>query len=475
MSITGFSFFILLLCIWVLYYSLSIRYRWLALLVGSVIFYASFGMLSLAVVLISSIFTYFLARVLAVNHKKVFLAVSIVIAILPLILIKCIAFLPEGFVKDESLLRSMLSIVGISFYTFSSVSYLADVYQGKTEVQRNYGKFLLFLLFFPYILQGPIARYSYLEKQLYQGHIFNPEDNIIGLYSILYGLIKKLIIAERVGLVVNTLFGNSEYYSTIYVALAAALYAFQLYMDFSGYVNIAEGIALLFSIRLQKNFYTPYFSRNISEFWRNWHATLGSWLRDYVYIPLGGNKKGNLRKCINLIIVFGISGIWHGAAWTFVVWGLYHGILSAIHAIMDHMVKEKWIKLRINSESPVICGLQMLHTSALVCIGWIFFRASTMTEALRMICGLFHFEPVSFYKLRVLCRVSALTEYEGRIMIPFILIAILLEWLSFRKKATDSVIAKAPAFLQSIGIIGMIVCIMCFAVQSGGAFMYEVF
>ena len=446
--------------------------RWCVLLGGSVLFYLSCGIIPVVVLLISSFITYSFAKELDRNRNRIVFVLSLILALLPLVYTKSIVLFSEAEIESP---LSTVSLIGVSFYTFSSVSYLVDVYQRRVEVQNNYGKLLLFLLFFPYVLQGPIARYTHLESQLYTGHEFNADDNMIGLYMILFGLIKKLIIAERIGLIVGTLFSNSSYYSTVYVVLSGVLYAFQLYMDFSGYVNIAEGVARLFSIRLQKNFLSPYFSRNISEFWRNWHATLGQWLRDYIYIPLGGSKKGQVRKCINLLIVFLVSGIWHGTAWTFVAWGIYHGILSVIHAIVGPKKKLSYKKLGIREESVVLSGLQMLHTTILVCIGWIFFRAANLSQAVSMIIGLFKFQFVGSNALRVLCRVSTLTEYEGKIMLPFILLVFFLEWLTFRKKVNVGLIAKIPVGCQLLGTVVMIICLICFSVQGGGAFMYEVF
>lgn len=475
MSITSLPFYILLLVVWAVYYLLPIKYRWYSLLVGSVAFYASYGYIAGLVLLASSFATYCFANLFEKKRKKAVLALYVIVCLLPLLFAKFSPFVANKLFVEKDFSFSLISLLGVSFYTFSSVSYLVDVYNQKISAQKNYGKLLLFLSFFPYILQGPIARYKHLEKQLYDGNEFSFEDNASGLILILWGIIKKLIIAERIGLVVKILFDDKSYYSTAYVVLAAVLYAFQLYMDFSGYVNIAEGVANLFSVKLQKNFKTPYFSRNISEFWRNWHATLGAWLRDYIYIPLGGNRKGTVRKCLNIFIVFLVSGIWHGNTWTFVLWGCYHGVLSVIHSLANPLVLKLHKKLHISEESWLLHIIQMFVNSAFVCVGWIFFRASTVTEAFQMLSGIFNFESVSLGSFRTLCRTAGLTEYAGKIMVPFILAAVVIELLQYHNKVSTVSVSKWPKFVICVASVVMIVSIICFSVQGGGAFMYEVF
>lgn len=447
MSITGLTFFILLILVWAAYYICPKRFRWISLLIGSVVFYASFGWVSAVVLLGSTLLTYAFGRLLNKNKNKGLLAASVIVTLVPLALSKA----------------SLLALIGVSFYIFSSISYIVDCYKDKFEPQKNYAKFLLYISFFPYIIEGPIARYDHLSKELYEGHDFDFYDNLNGMFLILWGLIKKLIVAERLGLFVETIFASESYHSTFYVLLGAFLYAIQLYLDFSGYVNVAEGVASMFSIRLQKNFKMPYFSKSIAEFWRNWHATLGDWLRDYVYIPLGGNRKGTLRKCVNVLIVFLVSGIWHGTTLTFILWGVYHGVLSVI----DVLIKPWWQKV-----NGFVRGLV---TFALVCFGWIFFRADNVANAFSMIGGLFKFESVSAESLKVLARNSSISMYTGKLLIPFLLAIIIVEILEYRKVLTRDTVKKVPVPISVVLLSVMIVSVICFSFQGGGAFLYEVF
>lgn len=447
MKITGLLFYILLILVWGAYYCLPKRFRWILLLAGSVIFYASFGIIPLAVLLASSLLTYLFARLFSKKKSKILLALSIALSLAPILIARA----------------KIVALIGASFYAFSSISYIVECYKDKLLPQKNYAKLLLYVSFFPYIVEGPIARYGRLSNQLYSGNDFCFEDNINGIALILWGIIKKLVIAERIGLLVSTLFSNSDYYSTLYVMLGAFLYAVQLYLDFSGYINIAEGVAAMFSIKLDRNFITPYFSKSISEFWRNWHATLGEWLRDFIYIPLGGNRKGTLRKCANVMAVFIVSGLWHGFTLTFILWGVYHGVLSVI----DALIKPVWAKI-----NGII---RTIVTFALVCFGWIFFRAESIGEAFSMIAGIFNFEMVNAEALKVLARNSSLSMYDGKILLVFAIIAVIVEVLDYCKKLTKNTVARLPALAYAAMFIVMIVSIICFAVTDGGAFLYEVF
>lgn len=227
----------------------------------------------------------------------------------------------------------LLLPVGISFYTFQALSYTMDVYRGDIVPERNFFMYALFVSFFPQLVAGPIERSKNLLRQVNQPHVFDYDNMREGLLVILWGFFLKLVVADRVAIIVNTVYGDYPQYGGMYIIVASVLFAIQIYCDFAGYSTIAIGAAKVLGFQLMENFDCPYFSCSIGEFWRRWHISLSSWFRDYLYIPLGGNRRGTLIKYRNIVIVFLVSGLWHGAAATYVMWGLIHGIYQVIGGI----------------------------------------------------------------------------------------------------------------------------------------------
>jgi D-alanyl-lipoteichoic acid acyltransferase DltB (MBOAT superfamily) len=280
--------------------------------------------------------------------------------------------------------------VGISFYTLQSIAYMADVHKGRIEPQKNFFKYLLFITFFPQILQGPIPRYEELGIQLYKGHAFEEEKVRKGLYLILWGFFQKLVIADRCNLVVNEIFSNYTAYDGLYFWIAGILYSLQLYTDFAGCVAIAAGTAETLGIQLAQNFKQPYFAVSIKDFWRRWHISLSSFLKDYVYIPLGGNRKGKVQKWLNLMLTFLVSGIWHGIGTHYIVWGLLHGFYQVMGEVL--MPLKNGLRKLTGMEKDgfahrLFCRL---FTCFLVMVAWIFFRAESTSKAIYMVSHLFH-------------------------------------------------------------------------------------
>jgi len=245
--------------------------------------------------------------------------------------------------------------VGISFYTLQALGYLIDVYRGDIYAERNFMKYALFVSFFPQLVAGPIERSRNLLVQLHEVHLFQYDNLRKGLLLVLYGLFLKMVIADKAAVIVDTVYENSAVYSGFYIVVATIFFAIQIYCDFYGYSTIAKGSALMLGIHLMENFSAPYYSKSVKEFWRRWHISLSHWFRDYLYIPLGGNQKGNIRQKFNLLVVFGVSGLWHGASMTFIVWGLLNGIYQIVE---DMVVKSKtWIMkyLGKRNEHSIIC------------------------------------------------------------------------------------------------------------------------
>lgn len=266
--------------------------------------------------------------------------------------------------------------VGISFYTFQTLGYLIDIYREKYPAERHFGYYCLFVSFFPQLLSGPIGRGDALLPQFKKTRIFNPAQASYGLKLMSVGYFKKLVVAELLAPVVNSIYDHPGDYSGLVFPVATIMFAVQIYCDFSGYTDIAIGCAKLFGIELQENFKSPYFSHSIREFWSRWHISLSTWFRDYVYIPLGGSRKGSFRHCRNLLLTFLVSGLWHGAGFPYIIWGAVHGIYQILETFLNPRRRRGFFFL--------------LLTFAEVCFAWVFFRANTLPDAWRILSLSFH-------------------------------------------------------------------------------------
>ena len=279
--------------------------------------------------------------------------------------------------------------VGISFYTFHGLSYVIDIYNDRIKAEKDFIDYSVFVSFFPLLVAGPIERATHLLPQIQRKRTFDYKKAVDGLRQILWGLFKKVVIADQCAEYANHIFNNSTNYSGITLVFGAIFFTFQIYGDFSGYSDIAIGTARLFGIELLRNFAFPYFSRDIAEFWRRWHISLSSWFRDYLYIPLGGSKGGTWMKVRNIFIIFIISGFWHGANWTFIVWGA----LNAIYFLPLLLSKKNRDNLGIVAEGKLFPNIKeltsMLFTFVLTVFGWIFFRADNIGHAIQYISYIF--------------------------------------------------------------------------------------
>ena len=289
----------------------------------------------------------------------------------------------------------LLLPVGISFYTFQALSYTMDVYRKEITAERNFFKYALFVSFFPQLVAGPIERSKNLLKQVNKTYRFDYDKMREGLLIMLWGYFLKLVVADRVAIVVDTVYGDYAQYGGVYIIVASVLFAFQIYCDFAGYSTIAIGAAEILGFSLMENFNCPYFSLSIGEFWRRWHISLSSWFRDYLYIPLGGNRKGTARKYVNLMIVFLVSGLWHGAAGTYVVWGFIHGVYQVIGGLTKPIRNQCNQIFALKPDSIGHKALSALITFILVDFAWIFFRAESLSVAIEMIKSMVHLGNIS--------------------------------------------------------------------------------
>lgn len=284
--------------------------------------------------------------------------------------------------------------VGISFYTFQALSYIMDVYHKEIYAEKNFLKYALFVSFFPQLVAGPIERSKNLLKQINRVYQFDYTRAKRGLLLMLWGFFQKLVLADRLAILVNTVYNNYAEYGSVEIVVATFFFAIQIYCDFSSYTDIARGCAQVLGFELMENFRQPYFSRSIAEFWRRWHISLSSWFRDYLYIPLGGNKRGTARKYLNILCVFLVSGLWHGANWTFVLWGLIHGLYQVFGAILKPARQKLMELFSVTEGSRVHHTLQRITTVLLVCFAWVFFRANSLSDAVGLIQSIFvKFDP----------------------------------------------------------------------------------
>ena len=383
--------------LFLLYYCIPKRWkrgRECVLLLGSLLFFGSYDFRYLGFLLFTAGSAFICARRMAgTKHKKGLLSVFIISNALIWYVVKVlpwnIGFVQSLLGREADTGLGLLVPLGISYYTLQTIAYVVDIYRGKTEPEKDLIRFLLFVSYFPAIVQGPISRYDELMPELCNRERFSLETVFRGMLLLLIGLVKKLVIADRLAVFVAVCFREYQNMGGLILYLGAVAYAVQIYADFSGCVDLCRGVSLLFNIKLINNFNRPYLAKSIRDFWSRWHISLTRWLRDYIYIPLGGNRKGTLRKYLNILITFLISGIWHGAGFNFMVWGLLHAgyqIIGRSTAGLRAKCKRA-IGIREGSLSERI--YQTIITFNLVTFAWIFFRADSVGNALGYIGAMF--------------------------------------------------------------------------------------
>lgn len=395
-------FVVFFLAVTSLYYILPSKIRWLWLLAASCYFYMYFKPEYILIIFFTIVVDYIAGLLIEKTSgakRKLLLLVSIVVNVGVLAFYKYFNFfagnvnllLGHAHVRPIPLIDFILPI-GLSFHTFQAMSYTIEVYRGNQKAEKHLGIYALYVMFYPQMVAGPIERPQHILPQLHSKIRFSSKNLSLGIFLIIVGLFKKIVIADRLGLYVDPVFSNPHARSSLDLLLATYFFAFQIYCDFSGYSDIAVGAALTLGIELMRNFNMPYISQNISEFWHRWHISLSTWFRDYLYIPLGGSHVSFPRTCRNLLIVFLISGLWHGANWKYLIWGLVHGCLIILYLIFK---KNKLLSGRYRF-------INWLVTFNLVCLAWVFFRAETVADA--------------GYILGRICAFSSLSYTAGALM-----------------------------------------------------------
>jgi alginate O-acetyltransferase complex protein AlgI len=388
MLFNSFIFWIFLSIVVLIYYRLSHRSQNLFLLVASYIFYGSWNWKFLSLILISTCIDYFVGRRLsqATSDKvrKSLLLLSVATNLGFLGIFKYYNFFIEqfislnqelGFHADISLLEVVLP-VGISFYTFQTMSYTIDVYRGIVKPEKRFTDFALYVCFFPQLVAGPIERFNRLMPQIRNRRVWQPENFVEGLYHVIIGLFKKIVIADNMAPIVNAVFNTpAEQLTGIECFLGVLAFAFQIYGDFSGYSSIAQGVARWLGFELMYNFKMPYFASSPSDFWKRWHISLSGWLRDYLYFPLGGNRYGSFRTYRNLLLTMALGGLWHGAGWTFILWGVYHGVILCFYRLVENLRSaEKGVPSELAKWSKIPSMF------VLTLLGWLLFRAKSVDQ-----------------------------------------------------------------------------------------------
>lgn len=486
MAFNSVYFFVFFPAVTLLYFILPHRFRWLLLLAASCIFYSFF--IPAYLLILAGLITvdYTAARLIAsteTKHKKHYLVMSILSTCLALFIFKYFNFFKDNLQWLAGLLHWNYSVaalqlalpIGLSFHTFQSLSYVVEVYRGKQLPEKHFGIYALYVMFYPQLVAGPIERPQNLLHQFYEKHRIDYVRITAGLKQMLWGFFKKMVVADNLAMYVNEVYNHSAGYQGNLLMLATWFFALQIYCDFSGYSDIAIGAAKVMGFRLTRNFDQPYFSSSFSEFWSRWHISLSTWFRDYLYIPLGGNRVSLSWWTINILIVFLFSGLWHGANWTFVIWGLLHGIFLLAERFSFTLrnrfrqVSGLW---RMKNVNRLLSGIIIFN---LVSFAWIFFRASDLPTAMHIISSL-QFHPATF-SAEFFSLWQKLAEQQQHPVFPQFLIALVLffvlaEWMieSGQVPLLQSVFPKVIRWSFYYALIAMIVVFGVY--ESAPVFIY---
>lgn len=461
MLFNSFDFLFFLPVVFALYWSIgsgNIKMQNLFLLLASYVFYGWWDYRFLGLIILSTLVDFFVAQKIEkteiVSSKKKWLWVSIAVNLGALGFFKYYNFFIDSWVDAWSFFGIHLNSytlkiilpVGISFYTFQTLSYTIDVYRQKLKPTSNLVNFASFVTFFPQLVAGPIERATHLLPQFETKREFNYENAISGIHLFIWGLFKKVVIADSCAVYVNAIFDNYENLSSLTLLLGSVYFAFQIYGDFSGYSDMAVGLSRLFGFDLMRNFKYPYFSRDIAEFWRRWHISLSTWFRDYLYIPLGGSRGNRIQQIRNIFIIFLVSGFWHGANWTFIIWGAINALFF-LPLMLAKRNRNHTDDLVISNLKTALVGfLKMFFTFCITCFAWIFFRAESLTYALAYLKKITNFTMKIDY--------LSIERYAVELLL-LIGLFVLVEWYARFKE--EPISGKGFVVKVSLVILGILV------------------
>jgi len=458
-----------------LYYALPHKYRWALLLISSCYFYMVFVPVYILILGFTIVVDYF-AGILLENTKgrkrKLLLIASIIANTGVLAVFKYYNFLNENLsillkgitIENPIPYLSILLPIGLSFHTFQAMSYTIEVYRNKQKAEKHFGIYALYVMFFPQLVAGPIERPQHMLHQFHQKTALDFQRIAEGLKHIVWGLFKKVVIADRISEYVNLVYDSPHDFHGTQLLIATLFFSFQIYCDFSGYSSIAIGTARILGIDLMVNFRRPYLAQNIREFWQRWHISLSTWFRDYLYIPLGGGRVPLLRGYFNTFIVFLVSGLWHGANWTFVIWGALHGFYM-IFAKITQPARDRINQFTGLSRMPKLLKvIQISTTFVLASFAWIFFRAKSFDDALFIISNIFRFETVQNLNLFEF----SIDMYLSIFLILFLLIVDLLE----EKWKISETLKVSPAIVKWSVYGASILALIVLGVWKSADFIY---
>ncbi len=472
MQFVSFAFLLLLPVAAIINFIIPRKFRYIWLLVISIAFYLSIDLKAAAVMAGTIVVTYISAllidKVSGEGSEKrpksalVILAVSVILEIAAMLIFRS---------------GKIMGAIGISFYMLKSVGYLVDVYRGDVAAEKNFCKLALFVSFFTQVISGPIERAGNMLPQFSYPVTVDFDRMRDGFLQILWGYFLKLVIADRLAIFVNNVYDDPALVGGTIVAIATFFYSFEIYCDFAGYSAIAIGVSRILGIDVMKNFDSPYMAKSIAEFWRRWHISLSTWLRDYIYIPLGGNRKGTVRKYLNVLIVFAVSGIWHGSALTFLVWGLLHALYQII-GFITMPVRDKIVAvLKIDREGLSHRTVKTIVTFLLVNLAWVFFRAPTLEQAILIIKRSFEFTPWVFTDGGLF--MMGLSQGSFNVGIAGIALLITMDILAFNGVEIRDRIIRQAIWYRWIIMIAGILAISIFGIWGAGynasSFIYQQF
>jgi alginate O-acetyltransferase complex protein AlgI len=474
MLFNSFEFFLFFVTFLVVFFSLPPRMQPFVMVIGSYVFYMGWRPSYALLLALTTVVDYTTARMMARARteagRKTALIIALSINLGVLGTVKYLDFMISnviglvgvfGYQLPDYALGIILP-VGISFYTFQSIGYTLDVYNRRIEAERNFITYAQYVCFFPQLVAGPIERAPHMLPQFRKAHALRFENIPPGLWLIGYGLFKKMCVADVLAPIVNGIFANPQNYSGSYNLLAGLGFVVQVYCDFSGYSDIACGVARIMGFDLMINFRQPFFSTSISDLWRKWNISLISWFRDYLYFPLGGNRGGEIKTCRNIMIVWLASGLWHGAAWTYVVWGAYYGFWLIIERLVrKHIQVEEWLGTRLS------CVLGGIWAIAIFTVGEIIFRAPTFENALIMLQSFGDFGPLSYGTFKVL----GLPSFElGMLCISLCILFVVDYHIAFRPDRLAE-LARLPRLPVVTGV-GLSYYVLLFGVLGRIEFIY---
>ncbi len=439
-------------------YSKNTKQQHIVMLLTNFVFYAYWDWRFLLLLVFEIAVCYFMMLIFEKRKKRVFVGIPVFLCLAVLGVFKYCNFFLDSlsslFGLTDSITLNLIIPLGVSFYTFQALSYVFDVYRGVIKAEKDFVKLTAYLSFFPQITSGPIVKARDFLPQMDGLHKIKKENLYNGVQLFLLGLTKKVVLADRIGFAVDAVFGAPQAYNGISIVFAILGYAMQIYCDFSGYSDMAIGIASVWGFDLGKNFNMPYLAKNPSDFWGRWHISLSSWFREYVYIPLGGSRAGEFKTYRNLFITMLLSGIWHGASWTFIIWGALHALYSVVHKLWASKTKGKK-----NSEHPILCALANF---VVICALWVVFRASDMSIAFELFKGLFNFDGIF---------------YINAFVLVFLVLIVFINIYSYKKNNSNvmKITLNLDLFKNKMIFVIWICLIAMFAYVGDSAFIYAQF